>query len=59
MRELDAREDRETWRETNEILAEGDTMAALAAGLGELERGEVVGLAELRRDLDTARPSFD
>ncbi len=59
MCELDTREDREAWRETNEILAEGDAMAALAEGLAELERGEVVSLAELRRDLDTARPSFD
>jgi hypothetical protein len=53
--ELYPREDGEGWRETNEILAEGDTMAVLAAGLGELERGDVVSLNCLRRELESAR----
>ena len=59
MRELDPREDCEGCRETNEILAEGGTVAALATGLGELERGEVVSLACLRRELDAARSRLD
>ena len=59
MRELDPREECEAWRETNEILAEGDPVAALAAGLGELERGAVISLADLRRELDAVRSRFD
>jgi hypothetical protein len=40
-------------------LANPDTMAVLAEGLGELEQGEIVSLDDLRRELDARRPSVD
>ncbi len=41
--------------ETAEVLSDPDALAALEAGLGELERGETVTLAELRRELAERR----
>lgn len=59
MAEADSRRDDEAWRETKEILAEPGTEAVLVEGLKELERGEVIPLADLRRELDAVRPRFD
>ncbi len=42
--------------ETAEILSDPDALAALEAGLAELERGDTVELAELRRELAERRP---
>jgi hypothetical protein len=42
--------------DTAEILSDPDAMAALEAGLAELERGESMSLADLRRELDERRP---
>jgi hypothetical protein len=56
---LDYKRDDEASRETEEILADLGTMAVVAKGLRELDRGETVALADLRRELDAARPSFD
>lgn len=41
--------------ETAEILSDPDALAALEAGLAELERGETVGLSDLRRELAERR----
>jgi antitoxin YefM len=41
--------------ETAEILSDPDAMAALEAGLAEVERGETVTLSELRRELAERR----
>lgn len=46
----------EALEETAEILSDPDAVAALEAGLAELERDEVVSLDELRRELDDRRP---
>jgi antitoxin YefM len=46
----------EALEETVEILSDPDTLAALEAGLAELERGETVSVGELRRELDERRP---
>ncbi len=59
MPEVDSRRHDEAWRETKEILADPGTMAVLVDGLRELDRGEVISLADLRRELDAARPGFD
>jgi len=44
--------------ETAEILSDAATLAAIDEGLDEVERGETVTLADLRRDLGRrpARP---
>lgn len=42
--------------ETAEILSDPEAIAALEAGLAELERGEVVELSELRAELSERRP---
>ncbi len=41
--------------ETAEILSDPDALAALEAGLAEVERGETLTLAELRRELSERR----
>lgn len=41
--------------ETAEILSDPDTVAAVEAGLAELERDETVTLADLRRELAERR----
>jgi antitoxin YefM len=46
----------EALEETAEILSDPDALAALEAGLAELERGETVSLEDLRRELDEHRP---
>ncbi|MGH2712813.1 MAG: type II toxin-antitoxin system Phd/YefM family antitoxin [Thermoleophilaceae bacterium] len=43
--------------ETAEILSDRDGLAAMEAGLGELERGDTVSLEELRRELAERRGS--
>ncbi len=45
----------EALEETAEILSDPDAIAALEAGLGEIERGETVTLAELRGELAERR----
>ncbi len=45
----------EALEETAEILSDTEALAALDAGLGELERGETVDLEDLRRDLADLR----
>jgi len=45
----------ETLEETAEILSDAGTLAALQAGLGELERGETVEFDDLRRELAERR----
>lgn len=45
----------EALEETAEILSDPETLAAVEAGLGEVERGETVTLAELRRELAERR----
>ncbi len=47
----------EALEETAEILSDPDALAALEAGLGEIERGETVTLAELRSELSERRPT--
>lgn len=49
----------EALEETAEILSDADAIAALEEGLGEIERGETVTLAELREELAAARPTSD
>lgn len=49
----------EALEETAEILSDPDAIAALEEGLGEIERGETVTLAELRKELAAARPTSD
>lgn len=46
----------EALEETAEILSDGETLAAIEEGLGEVGRGETVTLTDLRRDLER-RPS--
>src|SRR6202165_6083852 len=41
--------------ETAEILSNSETLAAVQAGLGELSRGELVTLEDLRTELDERR----
>ncbi len=41
--------------ETAEVLSDPDALAALEAGLGELERGETITLDDLRRELAERR----
>lgn len=49
----------EALEETAEILSDPAAIAALEEGLGEIERGETVTLAELRQELAAARPTSD
>jgi len=46
----------EALEETAEILSDPDALAALEAGLAELERGETVAFENLRRELTERRP---
>lgn len=46
----------EALEETAEILSDPDAIAALEAGLAELQRGETVSLEELRDELAGRRP---
>jgi len=41
--------------ETAEIASDGDALAAIDEGLGEVERGETVSLEDLRRELGRRR----
>jgi hypothetical protein len=43
--------------ETDGILAEPDVLSALDERIAEIERGEIVTFAELRRELAEHRPS--
>jgi antitoxin YefM len=45
----------EALEESAEILSDPDAIAALEAGLAELQRGEVVTLAEIRAELAERR----
>lgn len=45
----------EALEETAEILSDPDAIAALEAGLAEIERGETLTLSELRRELAERR----
>lgn len=45
----------EALEETVEVLSDRDALAALEAGLAEIERGETVTLAELRSELAERR----
>lgn len=47
----------EALEETAEILSDPDALAALEVGLGEIERGETITLAELRSELAENRPA--
>jgi antitoxin YefM len=47
----------EALEETAEILSDSDALAAIEAGLAELERGETVTLADLRHELAERRPT--
>lgn len=49
----------EALEETAEILSDPAAKAALEEGLGEIELGETVTLAELRQELGAARPTSD
>lgn len=49
----------EALEETAEILSDPAAIAALDEGLGEIERGETVTLAELREELAAKRPTSD
>jgi prevent-host-death family protein len=46
----------EALEETAEILSDPDALAAIEAGLAEINRGEVVELDDLRRELAERRP---
>jgi prevent-host-death family protein len=46
----------EALEETAEMLSDPDAIAAIEAGLGELERDETVTLEDLRRELAERRP---
>src|SRR3982750_1739647 len=46
----------EALEETAELLSDPDAIAAIEAGLAELERGETVALEDLRRELAERRP---
>ncbi len=54
-----ARDEYEALEETGEILSDPAAIAALEEGLGEIERGEMVALAELREELAAARSTAD
>jgi antitoxin YefM len=45
----------EALEETAEVLSDPDALAALEAGLGEIERDETVTLVELRKELAERR----
>jgi antitoxin YefM len=45
----------EALEETAEILSDPDALSALEAGLGEIEKGETITLAELRGELAERR----
>lgn len=47
----------EELEETAEILSDPAAIAALDEGLGEIDRGETVTLAELREELAAKRPT--
>jgi antitoxin YefM len=47
----------EALEETAEILSDPDALAAIESGLAEINRGEVVELDDLRRELAERRPS--
>jgi prevent-host-death family protein len=47
----------EALEESAEILSHPDALAAIEAGLAEINRGEVVELDDLRRELAERRPS--
>lgn len=47
----------EALEETAEILSDSDALSALEAGLGEIERGDTITLAELRDELGDRRPA--
>lgn len=47
----------EALEETAEILSDPGALAALEAGLAEIERGETITLAELRAELAERRPA--
>jgi len=47
----------EALEETAEILSDPDALAAIEAGLAEVERGEIVTLDEVRAELAKRRPS--
>jgi antitoxin YefM len=47
----------EALEETAEVLSDSDALSALEEGLAELERGETLTLAELRRELAEQRPN--
>jgi prevent-host-death family protein len=47
----------EALEETAEVLSDPDVIAALEAGLAELERGESISLVELRKELAERRPT--
>jgi antitoxin YefM len=47
----------EALEETAEVLSDNDALAALEAGLAEIERDETLTLAELRQELAERRPS--
>jgi antitoxin YefM len=49
----------EALEETAEVLSDPEALAALEAGLTELELGETASLDELRRELAELRPSSD
>jgi prevent-host-death family protein len=46
----------EALEETAEVLSDNDALAALEAGLAEIERGETLTLAELKQELAERRP---
>jgi prevent-host-death family protein len=46
----------EALEETAEVLSDPDAIAAIEAGLAELERDETVTLEDLRRELADRRP---
>ena len=46
----------EALEETAEVLSDPDALSALEEGLAEIERGETVSLADLRRELAERRP---
>ncbi|HEX3361665.1 MAG TPA: hypothetical protein VHS74_11795 [Solirubrobacterales bacterium] len=54
-----ASDEYEALEEAAEILSDPAAIAALEEGLGEIERGEMVALAELREELAAARSTSD
>lgn len=47
----------EALEETAEILSDSDALSALETGLGEIERGDTITLAELRDELADRPPA--